>query len=282
VFSLPLLPLAAGLRFGECRKRAVRRTLLLLGGASAVLVGSWAWILLLEMSDPGIIRSGQLMWSLTRLWQTVSLQPVILIVLLDILVWGALGWRRDRATLLGTLLGFPAIAVMFALLHTETVVPESHYYIRTALVFILPVLGALALWRGRTPPRGAITLTMMAALAVTQLVHDVRFLDAWRNYRDSVAASVATDPVRIVPLRQVLAARAEPGADSIAWSWGEPYLSLTLPGLPRYAAIVADPEPGSYSPFRCSQMDSIAARADWVQPETLAMLKRYVCARRPE
>jgi hypothetical protein len=282
VFALPLLPLAAASRFHECPARAVRRTLLLLGGADAVLLGLWAWCLRIEMSYPGIIQSGQHMWSLTGLREVVSLQPSILVVLLYILLWAALGWRRERATLWTAALGFPAIAVMFGLLHVETVTPESHYYIRTALVLILPMLGALALWRGRSPPRGAVALAMMAALAATQLVHNSRFLGAWRDYRDSFAASVATGQGRIVPLRQVLAAHARPGTRSIAWSWGQPYLSLTLPGLPRYAGIVADPASDSYSPFHCSQMDAITARADWVPSETLAMLKGYVCARRPE
>jgi hypothetical protein len=147
---------------------------------------------------------------------------------------------------------------------------------------MLPILGALTLWRGHSPPRGATALAMVAALAMTQLNHDLRFLGAWRNYRDSVAASVTTGPPRIVPLQLVLAEQADPRARSFAWSWGEPYLSLTLPGLSRYAAIVADPAPDSFLHFQCSQMDAIIARVDWVPPETRALLKAYVCARRPE
>jgi hypothetical protein len=146
---------------------------------------------------------------------------------------------------------------------------------------MLPMLGALALWRGDSASRGAIALAMIASISAIQLVHDLSFLRAWTNYRDSVAANVATSPTRVVPLEQVMAERAEPAERSIAWSWGQPYLSLTLPGLLHYAAIVADPAPESYSPFHCSQMDSIIMRADWVPRETLAMLKQYVCARRP-
>lgn len=282
VFALPLLPLAAALRWRECRAPAVRRMLMLLGAAGAALLGLWAWRLQVEMSDPGIIRSGQHMWSLTGLREVVSLQPAILVVLLYVLLWAALGWRRDDAALWAVAPLFPAIALLFWLSHTETVAPESHYFIRTALVFILPALGALALWRGHSPPSGAIALAMMAALAATQLQQNLSFLHAWLNYRASFAASVAAGPARVVPLQQVLAGRAEPGGPSIAWSWGQPYLSLTLPDLPRYAAIVADPSLDSYSPFHCSQMDRIAARADWAPAETLALLKAYVCARRPE
>ena len=282
VFALPLLPLAAALRFRESRERGVRRALLILGGFGVGALGLWAWRLQVEMSDPGIIQSGQRMWSLTGLEEVVSLQPAILVVLLYILLWAGLGWRRGRLALWVAVPGFPAIALLFGLLHTEIVTPESHYYIRTALVFILPVLGALALWRDRSPPQGAIALAMMAALGTTQLVHNLSFLEAWLNYRDSVTASVTAGPARIVPLQQVLAERAEPGARSIAWSWGQPYLSLTLPGLQHYSAIVADPGPESYSPFHCSQMPDILARADWVPAQTLAVLQAYVCARRPE
>jgi hypothetical protein len=38
----------------------------------------------------------------------------------------------------------------------------------------------------------------------------------------------------------------------------------------------------SHSLFHCSKMDAINARADWVPAETLAVLKAYVCARRPD
>jgi hypothetical protein len=281
VFALPLLPLAAALRFRESREHAVRRELTLLGGLGVALAGLWAWRFHREMSDPGIQQSGRHMWSLSGLQEVVGLQPAILVVLLYILLWAALGWRRERIWIRLAVPGFPAIALLFALLHTETVTPESHYYIRTALVLMLPILGALALRHGRTAPNGSIALAMTAALATTQLLHNLSFLHSWIEYRDRVAAIVVAGPARIAPISEVLAARAEPARRSLAWSWGEPYLSLTLPGLPHYDAIVADPAPTSFSPFRCGQMDQIAARADWVPAETLAVLKAYVCARRP-
>lgn len=282
VFALPLLPLAAAPRWRESRAPEVRRALLRLGGAGAALLGLWAWRLSVEMSQPGIIQSGQHMWSATGLWEVVSLQPAVVVVLLYIVLWAALGWRRDAAALWVVAPVFPAVALIFWLAHAETVAPESHYYVRTAIVFILPVLGALALWRARSAPNGAIALAMMAALTTTQTLHNLSFLRAWLNYRDSFAASVAAEPARFVLLDRVVAERADPSGPSFAWSWGQPYLSLTLPGLPRYAAIVTDPSPGSFSPARCSQMDRIAARVDWAPAETVALLKAYVCARRPD
>ena len=121
----------------------------------------------------------------------------------------------------------------------------------------------------------------MAALAGLQLQHNLAFLEAWIDYRDSLIAAVSAGPPRVVPLRQIQESRAQPTARSIAWSWGQPYLSLTLPSAAPYRAIVADPGPESHSPFRCSQMPAIAAQADWVPAETLAVLKDYVCARQP-
>jgi hypothetical protein len=281
MFALPLLPIAGFLRWRECTDRPVRRALALHAGTSAMLLAVWAWRFAVEMRDPGIVQSGQHMWSLNGLRDVITLQPSIAIIALYLGLWAALGWRRDRLVLLAVPT-FPAIALLFALLHTEKVTPESHYYVRTALVFILPALGGLALWRGRSAPQGVTALAMIAALATTQLLHNLNFLRAWIDYRDSVVASVTAEPARVVPLAQVLAQRSLPNAPPIAWSWGEPYLSLTLPGLPRYAAIVADPSPTSYSPFRCTQMNAIAAQADWVPSETLALLKDYVCARRPD
>jgi len=282
VLALPLLPLAAALRWCECREEPVRRELIGLGGLAALLLGLWVQRFGVEMSDPAFAQGGQRMWSPSGLQAVVSLQPAILIVLVDLGLWAVCGWRRDWPTRWAAMVGFPVIALLFALMHRDRVTPESHYYIRTALVILLPLLGGVALWRGRAAPSGVVAMAMIGALSATQLQHDLNFLAAWTNYRDSVAASVATGPARIVPLSRVLAERTESAGDSIAWSWGQPYLSLTLPGLPRYRAIVADPAPESHSPFHCSQMDAIAARADWVPEETMAVLKEYVCARRPE
>jgi hypothetical protein len=281
IFALPLLPLAALSRWRERGDPPVRRMMLWQSGAALLLLLAWSWRFSIEMRDPGIIASGQHMWSLDGLRDVIALQPAIAIILSYLVLWAGLGWCRDRRGLWAAAV-FPVIALLFAQLHTETVTPESHYYIRTALVFILPMLGGLALWRGRLAPRGITTLAMIGALATTQIVHNLSFIHAWIDYRDSIAANVAVGPARVIPLAQIMAGRAEPNAASIAWSWGQPYLSLTLPDLPRYAAIVADPAPTSYSPFHCSQMDRLAAQADWVPSETLAVLKDYVCTRRPE
>jgi hypothetical protein len=281
VFSLPLLPLAAAIRWRECRTCAVRRALLVLGIATALLLGLWVLCLRAEMSNPGIIQSGQHMWSTGGLRAVVTLQPSIVIVLLIIVLWGTLSWRRERVVIGLTVVGLPAIATMFAVMHGEIIRPESHYFIRTALVLLLPVLGATALFRSGTAPVGAATLAMMAALSVTQLAHDLRFLGAWYNYRDSVVTAV-TRQSGIVSLQQVLAARMKPDAPSIAWSWGQPLLSLTLPSLPHVTALVADPARNSFSLLHCSEMDQVDANMDWVPPATRALLKAYVCARHPE
>jgi hypothetical protein len=222
------------------------------------------------------------MWSVSGLEDVVRLQPEIVVVAFYIALFALLGWRSGRIGRWSAIVIFPAIALGFALVHRETVTPQSHYYIRTALIFLLPALGALALRRGNAPPRGGAALALVAALVETQTWHHLSFLAAWLNYRASVAVLVASTPARVIPLEEVLAARAEPAAASIAWSWGQPYLSLTLPGLTAYRAIVADPSPASYSPFQCSQMEEVTAHADWLPPETGALLKDYVCARHPD
>ena len=278
-FALPLLPLAALLRWREDPTQ--RRALAGLLAIDTVLTAVWVWRLGVEMSDPGIIQSSQRMWSLTGLEEVVTLQPAILAILVALVLWAALGWQRERTGRALALVGLPALALLFGLLHREAITPESHYYIRTALVFMLPMLGGLALWRGGAAPSGAATIGLMAALAGLQLQHNLAFLSAWIDYRDSLVAAVSAGPPRIVPLQQIQEARARPAARSIAWSWGQPYLSLTLPGAAPYHAIVADPGPDSYSPFQCSQMAAITAQADWVPAETLVALTDYVCARRP-
>lgn len=280
VFGLPLLALAGLLRWRETPDGTVRRTLLMLAGTGAVLLLLWAWRLWIEMSDVRFVQVGQRMWSPSGLVEVARLQPAILVVLLYLLLWAGIAWRHGRVATGAAWLGFPAIALAFGLLHREIVTPESHYNIRTALVLLLPLLGALALWSGRTAPNGATALAMTAALAATQLSHDTAFLRAWLNYRDGIIASIAEAPPRVVSLQDALAARPDPAGPALVWSWGQPYLSLTLPGPVRPESIVAA-APGSYSPFRCSEMDRVASRADWVSAATLAMLKTHVCAERP-
>jgi hypothetical protein len=279
VFALPLLPLAALLRWRE--GPAQRRVLAALLAADALLTALWAWRLNIEMSDPGIIQSSQRMWSVSGFEEVMTLQPAILGVLTALLLWAVLGWQRDRTAQALALVGLPVLALLFGLLHRESVTSESHYYIRTALVFLLPLLGAAALMRGALPPSGMAMLGLMVALAGLQLQHNLAFLEAWLDYRNSLIAAVSTGVPRVVTLQEVQDGRAHPAARSIAWSWGQPYLSLTLPGAAPYRAIVADPGIESYSPFQCSQMAAITAQADWVPAETLAVLKDYVCARRP-
>jgi hypothetical protein len=281
ILALPLLPLAAALRLRESAEPPARRVLAVLGAVEAALLVLWAWRFGIERQDPGIIQSSQRMWSVSGLEDVVRLQPAILVVCLSIALFAALGWRRSGAGRWSAAAIAPAIAAGFALSYRETVTPESHYYIRTALIALLPVLGAVTLAHRRGAPQGVAALALVIALTVTQTTHNLHFLGAWLDYRDSVAAEIGSAPPRIVPLSRVLADRAEPAAPSIAWSWGQPYLSVTLPGLPSYRAIVADPAPTSYSPFHCSEMDDIAARADWLPPETRTLLTDYVCARRP-
>jgi hypothetical protein len=282
VLALPLVMLAVAMRLRENRDPTVLRIFVRLGAAEFLLLALWLWRFDVEMHEPGIIQSGQRMWSVSGVEDVVRLQPAIAVVACYIALFALLGWRCDRIGRRSAVVLFPAIALGFALIHRETVTPESHYYVRTALIFLLPALGALALRHGTTAPRGSAVLALVAALTVTQALHNLSFLAAWLNYRDSVAALVAAAPARVVPLEEVLAARAEPTSASIAWSWGQPYLSLTLPGLPVYRGIVADSSPTSYSPFHCSQMADITTRADWLLPETRTLLEDYVCARRPD
>jgi hypothetical protein len=281
VLALPVLAAAVILRWRDGADARVRRSLLLLGLASLLLVGLWFWRFRIEMSDPGIIQSSQRMWSMSGLLQVVILQPDIAVILASLAWWAAIGWRQGRRVAWLAATAPPALALAFGLVHRQSVTPESHYYIRTALIFALPVLGILALRRGREAPSGGQTLSVVAAICFVQLVHNVNFIGAWCDYRDAVIASIAASPSRIVPLQDVQARLPHPAQRSLAWSWGQPYLSLTLPELSGDHALIADPAPESYSPFRCTQMPAIAARLDWVPLATASLLKDYVCARRP-
>jgi hypothetical protein len=282
LLTLPLLFLAGIFRWRECHAPEVRRVILIFGCTATLTWGLWLWCFAREMSDPGTIQSAQSILSPGLLWQLIRLDPGILIILLCVLLWGGMAWVRNTAASLTAAALLIVVAILFALIHRETVAPETHYYARTAIILILPIFGALALWRGRSAPSGLVTLALVAALAMTQLRQDVAFLQGWRNLRDSVADSVTKGPPRIVPLAQVLAGGAEPNGESLAWSWGQPFLSLTLPNASHYLGIVADPAPQSYMPLHCSQMDDVLTRASWVPSETLALLRAYVCARRPD
>ena len=152
------------------------------------------------------------------------------------------------------------------------------------IIILPPLLGAMALRRDRSEPSGAVALVMVAPLAATQLTHNLAFLDAWRNYRDSVSASVVASSPRVVSLQTVNppdAPSRKPASSLSAGSWGEPYLSLTLPASCRatYRDRRRIPSREAIRRFaEASQMDRVIAHADWIPAATLTELKRRMSA----
>lgn len=149
---------------------------------------------------------------------------------------------------------------------------SSRYYLRTALVILTPIFGALAALGAMSGeatlafplPRvvGAMTtlrdraaLPLAAAFMLVTLVHVVetgKFVTAWRHYRNAVAALATgdeSDPALGDP-RFVSSDRIASDLNRLSWFSTTPYLSMALANFAPNRLVI-DPA-GNYFWLSCA------------------------------
>ena len=149
---------------------------------------------------------------------------------------------------------------------------SSRYYLRTALVIITPVLGAVAAfgamsadgrlalpWPGAMRPMTALrdraALPLAAIFVLLTLVHVVetgKFVTAWRHYRSAVAALAIggeSDPALGDP-RFVSSDRIAADLNRLSWFSTTPYLSAMLANFTPNRLVI-DPA-GNYFWLSCA------------------------------
>jgi hypothetical protein len=177
----------------------------------------------------------------------------------------------------------------------------NRYYMRTVLVAVTPVLGALAaIYAVRAEaepallemfPRVTRALTgRVAARAITgifllvMLVHGVetaKFVTQWTKYKAAVlalATSTVSDPALGNP-HLVSSDRIAPELNRLSWFSTTPYLSVILAGF-MPTRLVVSPRTGNYFWLSC-EMATANLKADRVVPAPSRELVRiYSCLHR--
>jgi hypothetical protein len=182
-------------------------------------------------------------------------------------------------------------------LHTE-----YRYYLRTALLYFTPPLGALAALvalRGegalRVPipilPRimdllagAAATRVFAGAVLLATLVHAVetaKFVSAWSQYKAAVralATGMASDPA-LGDARFVSSARVGAALNRLSWFSTTPYLSVLL--APDFAPtrLAVDPE-GGYFWLTCAAATASERGERAIPVQSRRLIRIYSCLHR--
>lgn len=177
---------------------------------------------------------------------------------------------------------------------------DSRYYLRTALVVGIPLLGALAAitamikegidlevlarWRhGPIPWRGRSRCALVSILLVVTVIHVVetgKFVASWVEYRDAVAmlAISGQSDARLGDPRFVSAERIRPALASVSWFSTVPYLSIILSDFSPNRLVI-DPA-GNYFWLSCETATKNRDAALAVPVQARELVRVYSCLHR--
>jgi hypothetical protein len=177
---------------------------------------------------------------------------------------------------------------------------SNRYYLRTALVIVTPVFGALAAWsamsgdgrlafalpgpeRAMTAARSRAAGPLAALFMILTLVHVIetaKFVTAWNHYRAAVASLAtgdASDPALGDP-HFVSTERIAADLKPLSWFSTTPYLSVLVAGfMPN--RLVIDPA-GNYFWLSCATATANAQAARAVPQSTRDLVRIYSCLHR--
>jgi len=181
----------------------------------------------------------------------------------------------------------------------HTLHASSRYYLRTALVIVTPVFGALATLGVHEDGRHSFSLPGLAwamtavrnrgarplavafmLLTVVHVIETGKFVAAWADYRTEVAAlaeSDQSDPALGNP-RFVSSERISASLNRLSWFSTTPYLSVIVENfLPRRLAI--DPV-GNYFWLSCATATANESATRAVPAEARRLVRIYSCLHR--
>jgi len=205
----------------------------------------------------------------------------------------------ERAYLHAAVMVMAALAIYW-LWFDHTIHASSRYYLRTALVIVTPVFGALAalgamdqdgrlalrfprLQRAMTTARNRAARPLAAAFVLVTLVHVIetgKFVAAWRDYRAAVAALAtgdASDPALGDP-RFVSSARIGSDLNRLSWFSTTPYLSAIVADF-RPNRLVIDPA-GNYFWLSCATATANSKANRAAPAEARDLVRIYSCLHR--
>jgi hypothetical protein len=177
---------------------------------------------------------------------------------------------------------------------------SSRYYLRTVLVLLTPIIGAVAAFSAMaedgitfrplatlqrfliSPSHGAIR-TFAGAFSIVTLIHAVeteKFVSAWTSYRNAIAVLATgqeADPSLGNP-QFVSSKRISPSLDSLSWFSTTPYLSVILANFSP-TRLVIDPA-GNYFWLSCATATQNRDAQRAVPTKTRELIRIYSCLHR--
>jgi hypothetical protein len=207
--------------------------------------------------------------------------------------------RPDRAWIYSLGATLAALAIYW-LQFDHSIHASGRYYLRTALVLLTPIFGAVAALSAMnedeiasrplamlrlfliSPSRRTIGLIAGAYAAVTliHVVETAKFARAWTDYRNAIAA-LATGKVSDPSLgnsRFVSSARVSSDLNSLSWFSTIPYLSAILADFSP-TRLVIDPA-GNYFWLSCATATENRDAVRAVPVETRELVRIYSCLHR--
>ena len=177
---------------------------------------------------------------------------------------------------------------------------SSRYYLRTALVIVTPLLGALAALAALTregivpnrlarqrhaliSPRGGTLCALTSIFLVVTLIYAIetgKFVASWIDYRDAIAMlakSSNSDPALGDP-RFVSAERISPALAPLSWFSTIPYLSIILSNFSPNRLVI-DPA-GNYFWLSCGTATRNRDAELVVPVQTRELVRVYSCLHR--
>ena len=205
----------------------------------------------------------------------------------------------DRAFLYAAAMVLVGLAIYW-LRFDHSIHASSRYYLRTALVLLTPMFGALAglsvlardgrfpvlmrrLERAMAWPRDEGTRPLAAVFMLLTLVHVVetaKFVAGWRHYQAEVAALATandSDPALGDP-RFVSSGRIASNLNQLSWFSTTPYLSVIVANfMPN--RLVIDPS-GNYFWLSCATAKANENAAHATSRESRGLIRIYSCLHR--
>jgi len=228
---------------------------------------------------------------------------IVLVLVAAIIAYAAIfmllsHWVPQQACMLalGLVLG---LLTVYWLRFDHSLHADSRYYLRTALVLAIPLLGALStiaammkegidlklvrLWHSLIARRRSLCALASIFIVVTMihLVETKKFVASWVDYRDAVAAlamSAQSDP-RLGDPRFVSAERIRPALAALSWFSTVPYLSIILSNFAPNRLVI-DPA-GNYFWLSCQTATKNRNAALAVPAQTRELVRVYSCLHRP-
>jgi hypothetical protein len=206
-------------------------------------------------------------------------------------------WAPQRAHLYAAAIVMAALTIYWLWLD-HAIHASGRYYLRTALVIVTPLFGALAAlgamsadgWRGFPVLERAMTAArrdggrpLAAAFIILTLVHIVetgKFVTAWWHYRAAVAALATgqvSDPALGDP-RFVSSDRIASDLNRLSWFSTTPYLSVIVANFSPNRLVIDTA--GNYFWLSCASATANAKAARAVPAGARDLVRIYSCLHR--